>query len=446
MMSRPSFTTRSLATAALALALGLTACSVDDEGQTSDPGTPAPSTIEPATVPASLPDPTADLTATTWLTDTGVFADLPLADADVEDWPELFAGLTDASGPLPVSVTTRVERDPDACTLWRVLVEDASFGEGPADERMRTTVLETLTDVDHDPGPLLSPEQDPWCGDRERQSLAWYATVVTPAFCELPDGDPLQCLTITTMRCDGGAHPNTVHTDLVFDAATGGPLDVSAILATRGVDLEAATAFVESTVCDLDVASGLLEEDDGCWPIVLRNARPSPTGLILSFAPYESGPYAFGPRDLFVPWAELDAGAAVPAAARSAQRELRGALASGDWSQVYALVPADGEFLVASGEEAADPVAVLRALPRDPRPELLIALMQRPGRIDGVTGTVWPELAVRDPFVIDDAERPDLEAAFGAEAVAAWESAGRYLGWRAGFDDDGTWRFVVAGD
>ncbi len=63
-----------------------------------------------------------------------------------------------------------------------------------------------------------------------------------------------------------------------------------------------------------------------------------------------------------------------------------------------------------------------------------------------MTGTVWPELAVRDPFVIDDAERPDLEAAFGAEALAAWESAGRYLGWRAGFDDDGTWRFVVAGD
>jgi hypothetical protein len=64
-------------------------------------------------------------------------------------------------------------------------------------------------------------------------------------------------------------------------------------------------------------------------------------------------------------------------------------------------------------------VAVLRILPRDPRPELLITLMQRPGRIDGVTRTVWPKLAVRDQFVIDDAERPDLKAAFGAKTVAA---------------------------
>jgi hypothetical protein len=112
-------------------------------------------------------------------------------------------------------------------------------------------------------------------------------------------------------------------------------------------------------------------------------------------------------------------GAAAPPAAGSAQRELRSVLASGVWSKVSALVPADGEFLVASGEEADDPVAVLRILPRDPRPELLITLMQRPGRIDGVTRTVWPKLAVRDQFVIDDAERPDLKAAFGAKTVAA---------------------------
>jgi hypothetical protein len=48
--------------------------------------------------------------------------------------------------------------------------------------------------------------------------------------------------------------------------------------------------------------------------------------------------------------------------------------------------------------------------------------------------------------VIDASERAALDAVFGAETVRAWESAGRYLGWRAGFDDDGTWRFIVAGD
>jgi hypothetical protein len=89
-------------------------------------------------------------------------------------------------------------------------------------------------------------------------------------------------------------------------------------------------------------------------------------------------------------------------------------------------------------------VAVLRALPRDPRPEMLVAISQRPGRVG--TTTVWPELAVRDPFTIDASERQALASTFGADAVAAWEDAGRYLGWRAGVDDDGTWRFIVAGD
>jgi len=45
--------------------------------------------------------------------------------------------------------------------------------------------------------------------------------------------------------------------------------------------------------------------------------------------------------------------------------------------------------------------------------------------------------------VITDAERPALEAAFSPEELAAWEAAGSYLGWRAGFDADGPWRFMT---
>jgi len=246
------------------------------------------------------------------------------------------------------------------------------------------------------------------------------------------------------MRYDGGAHPNTVHTDLVFDAATGIALDVRSILEHRRIALAPTTAFVEAAVCDLDVAAGVAAEGEDCWPITLRNARPTQSGLILSFAPYESGPYALGPRDLFVPWAELEAGAAVPAATRATHRELRIALASGDWSLVGALLPSDGEFLVADAQRSDDPVAVLRGLARDPRAEMLVALGQRPGRSGAVT--IWPGLALRDPFAIDASERPQLEAAFGADTLRAWESAGRYLGWRAGIDDQGEWRFIVAGD
>lgn len=436
-----------LALAGMALMLGLAACSPADE-LAAEPAEPSPApTAQEQALTATLPDPTDGLTTTGWIDGSGAFAGLPLADTELDAWPDLLVDLP-ASESAPFTLTTRVERDPDACTVWRVLIEDIDLGQGDAAERMRTTVLDTLTGIDHDPGPLLGPDDEPWCGDRPREGLTWYATTITPSFCALPDAasgtDALTCLTVTTMRYDGGAHPNTVHTDLVFDVATGESLDVAALLATRELALNAVTAFIESTVCDLDLAAEMMGAEEGCWPIVLRNARPTPSGLILSFAPYESGPYAFGPRDLFVPWTELDAGGAVPAATRATDRELRTALASGDWSLVDALVPADDTFLVATGEESADPVAVLRALPRDPRPEMLVALAQRPGRVDGMT--VWPELALRDPFTIDASERQSLETAFGVEAIAAWESAGRYLGWRAGIDDDGVWRFIVAGD
>jgi hypothetical protein len=60
--------------------------------------------------------------------------------------------------------------------------------------------------------------------------------------------------------------------------------------------------------------------------------------------------------------------------------------------------------------------------------------------------TVWPELHARDPFVVDASERPDLDRRYGPESVDAWIEAGAYLGWRVGIMDDGTWRFLVAGD
>jgi hypothetical protein len=438
----PSFAFRGLI-AGLALALGLTACSTaDGPGGPTAPTTPAGAFDAPAEGP--LPDPTAGLTAIGWIEQSGSFAELPLGSTDIDAWPDLLTAIPGPSGADRIIVTTTVERDPDACTLWRVLVTDVAFGDGIGAEGMRAAVLAELTSIDHDPGPLLGPGEEPWCGDREPAERAWYASVLTSAFCALPDGDPVQCLTITTMRYDGGAHPNVVHADLVFDAATGIVFDATAILATRDLEISETTAFVESTVCDLDIAAGLASESDGCWPITLRNTRPTSTGLIFSFAPYESGPYALGPRDLFIPWDDLEVGASVPAAAWAMHRDLRIAFTSGDWMLVDALLPSDGRFLVATGRESDDPVTVLRDLPRDPRTEVLAALGWLPGRLAGTT--VWPELAVRDPFVIDSAERAALDAAFGADAVRTWETAGRYLGWRAGIDDGGTWRFIVAGD
>jgi hypothetical protein len=438
------------AVAGLGLAIGLAACT----GTADAPGAPdvtatGGSATTAAATPTALPDPTVGLTAVGWLEAAGPFADLPLGDTPVEDWPDLFATLSataGAAGPAPSTPTTIVERDPDACTLWRVLVTDVAFdaARAPGAARMRAELLATLTGIDHDAGPLLGEGDAPWCEGRGREGLAWYATVVTPAACALPDQAPLACVTVTTMRYDGGAHPNLVATDLVLDPVTGRRYDAAALLELRGLDVAATTASVEATVCDLDRAAGLVDAGQDCWPIALRNIRPTATGVVLAFSPYESGPYALGARDLFVPWADLAAGAQVAVAVRAAHRALRAALASGDWVAVAALVPADGAFLVGTGARVADPVGLLRGLPRDPRPELFVALAQRPGTLAGET--VWPELALRDPFVLAADERDALVAASGADAVAAWERAGRYTGWRVGFDADGTWRFAVAGE
>ena len=191
------------------------------------------------------------------------------------------------------------------------------------------------------------------------------------------------------------------------------------------------------------ICSGSLTAWRGCWEIQLRNIRPTPAGLLLSFSPYEAGPYAFGPRDLFVPTDVLLAGPTVPAAVRETQQALADAVRDGDWDGIAALLPADGAFTAAFGAPA-DPIAYYRSLERDPLAEWLVVLTQPAGRVQELT--VWPELHARDPFVITSAERPRLAAAFGEEFLRNWEAAGAYLGWRAGFDADGTWRFMVAGD
>lgn len=152
------------------------------------------------------------------------------------------------------------------------------------------------------PDRYFPPTDVLWCDPSVPERFAWYASVVTPTYCATPDTS-LTCFTVTTMRYDGGAHPNTVHTDLVFVSDDGSVVDVSAVLARHNIDADAAQHAVEQMVCQLDRDAELI--DDDCWPVTLRNVRPTTSGAIFSFAPYESGPYAFGPRDPFIPWTTL---------------------------------------------------------------------------------------------------------------------------------------------
>jgi hypothetical protein len=81
---------------------------------------------------------------------------------------------------------------------------------------------------------------------------------------------------------------------------------------------------------------------------------------------------------------------------------------------------------------------------RDPA-ELLAALLQLPHTRQGGT-YVWPFAFDRPPASLTEAERRQLERIATPEAIAGWEQAGSYLGWRAGITRDGRWLFFVAGD
>lgn len=134
----------------------------------------------------------------------------------------------------------------------------------------------------------------------------------------------------------------------------------------------------------------------------------------------------------------------LPAPAARTRDALRAAAAAGDWDAVGALLPDDADAFTASFGGTDDPIALYRGLPEDVLGEVVALLDGPSARLGDLT--VWPDLHARTPFVITDAERPGLEARYGAEAVRGWEAAGAYLGWRIGIQDDGTWRFLVAGD
>ena len=78
--------------------------------------------------------------------------------------------------------------------------------------------------------------------------------------------------------------------------------------------------------------------------------------------------------------------------------------------------------------------------------DAIIALLEDPVLVISGDVAIWPELYLREPFAFGPDERPALEERFGADALAEWERAGDYLGWRIGIALDGEWRFLVAGD
>jgi hypothetical protein len=121
---------------------------------------------------------------------------------------------------------------------------------------------------------------------------------------------------------------------------------------------------------------------------------------------------------------------------------LLAAAEAGDWDAVDALIPVDALFTSNFGGDT-DHLAYFRSV--DGLSDEVVDLLEGPfAQVDDLF--VWPELHARVPFAIEDSERAELEARHGADALAQWEAAGAYLGWRIGITTSGDWLFLVAGD
>jgi hypothetical protein len=143
------------------------------------------------------------------------------------------------------------------------------------------------------------------------------------------------------------------------------------------------------------------------------------------------------------PEPEPDPLASLTPEARATREALLAAAAAGDWDAVGALIPTDTLFTSNYGGED-DHVAYYEGLEVDVLAETVALLEGDLVVLDDIA--VWPAAYARVPFTVADDERAALEARFGAEALAGWEEAGSYLGWRIGITDAGEWIFLVEGD
>ena len=170
-------------------------------------------------------------------------------------------------------------------------------------------------------------------------------------------------------------------------------------------------------------------------------AAPAPDVAVES--PADDASDAAAPDADAEPEPEPDPLASLSSEALATREALLAAATAGDWDAVGALIPTDTLFTSNYGGED-DHVAYYEALEADVLAEAAALLEGDFVQLDDIT--VWPAVYARVPFAITDDERAELEARFGAEALAGWEEAGSYLGWRIGITDDGEWIFLVAGD
>ena len=132
----------------------------------------------------------------------------------------------------------------------------------------------------------------------------------------------------------------------------------------------------------------------------------------------------------------------LPAPVAEAHGELLAAAETGDYEALRPLIPSGFSYTFGAPDEGG-PIAYWQRVEKqsDERPiEILARVLRMPYTL--ANGTyVWPFAYDKRPEDLTEHERQllgDLAELFGAGSG--------YLGWRAGIEPDGSWRFFIAGD
>jgi hypothetical protein len=134
--------------------------------------------------------------------------------------------------------------------------------------------------------------------------------------------------------------------------------------------------------------------------------------------------------------------AGLPEPVAETHSALLAAARSGDYEALRPLLP-DGFSYTFGGPVEGGPVAYWQRVEQESGEvpiEILARILELPYTLFGGT-YVWPFAFDKQPDELTGYEREllgDLADAFG-------QGSG-YLGWRAGIEPDGTWRFFIAGD
>ena len=134
----------------------------------------------------------------------------------------------------------------------------------------------------------------------------------------------------------------------------------------------------------------------------------------------------------------------LPPAVAETHAALLEAAESGDYEALRPLLPASGFSYTFGGEVQGGPIAYWQLLERqvDERPiEILARILRLPYTLSGGQ-YVWPFAYDKQEDELTAHERELL-----GDLANSYSGAGSgYLGWRAGIEPDGTWRFFIAGD